>query len=187
MGSWSQRQRLSWMQLARHSRHFLHVRASLGTDTAGPGGHLPRQHLHWQGPGGAGGEEKSAGRQPLPAPSQNAAGERAFLGLWSQAKLVWPSPAKTYTGRILCVLNACFTQTPLFFPVDENLAVKTTASLKHSEVPIYITLDLLSRFFFVLPEPLYVKYFNCYFFCNFFLSCSVKRNNSLHTRFIGET
>lgn len=86
--------------------------------------------------------------------------ERAFVGLWLRAKLVWPTPAKIYTGRILRVLNACFTQTPLFFPVDENLAVKTTASLKHSKIPTYITLDLLSLFFVVLPEPLYIKYFN---------------------------
>lgn len=97
-------------------------------------------------------------RQPPPVPSQNAAGERAFVGLWSQAKLVWPSPAKTYAGRILRVLNACFTQTPLFFLVDENFAVKATASLKHSKDPIYITLNLLSLFFVVLS--LYVKYFN---------------------------
>lgn len=120
-----------------------------------PQGHLPGESQKEQEE-----EERSAGQQLPPAPFQNTAGERAFVGLWWQAKLVWPSPAKTYTGRILRVLNACFIQTPLVFPVDENLAVKTTPSLKHSEVPIYITLDLLSLFFVVLPEPLYMKYFN---------------------------
>lgn len=154
MGSWCQRQHHSWMQPARHGWHFPHVHASLGKDSAGPTGTPP-----WREPGGAEGGERSAGWQLPPAPFQNTAGERAFVGLWWQAKLVWPSPAKTYTGRILRVLNACFIQTPLFFPVDENLAVKTTPSLKHSEVPIYITLDL-SLFFVVLPEPLYMKYFN---------------------------
>lgn len=54
-------------------------------------------------------EGEDTGQQPPPAPSQLTAGERAFVGLWSQARLVWPSPAKTYTGRILHVLNACFT------------------------------------------------------------------------------
>lgn len=155
-GSGGERWRLSWMQPAGHGQHFLHVRVSLGTDTAGPAETPPspasplaraRRRRKRRG-------EESAGRQPPPPPSQNAAGERAFVGLWLRAKLVWPSPAKTYTGRILRVLNACFTQTPLFFPVDENLAVKTTAPLKHSKVPTYITLDLLSLFFVVLPKPL---------------------------------
>lgn len=126
-----------------------------GRTVPAPQGHLPGESQEEQEE-----EERSAGRQLPPAPFQNTAGERAFVGLWWQAKLVWPSPAKTYTGRILRVLNACFIQTPLFFPVDENFAVKTTPTLKHSDVPIYITLDLLSLFFVVLPEPLYMKYFN---------------------------
>lgn len=134
------------------------------------------------------GQEKrrSVRQQLLPVPSQNAAGERAFVGLWSRAKLVWPSSAKIYTGRILCALNACFTQTSLFFPVDENLVVKTKASLKHSGDLTYIILDLLSLFSVVLPEPLSTKYFNDVFSVFCFQVVVVRRNNSLHAQFIGK-
>lgn len=62
---------------------------------------------------------------------QKAAGERRFVGLWLQARLLRHSPAKTYTSKILRVSNACFTWRPLFLSVNKKLAVKTMAPLKH--------------------------------------------------------
>lgn len=76
-------------------------------------------------------EEKEHGAAAACSALRKAAGERRFVGLWLQARLVRHSPAKTYTSRILCVSNACFTWRPLFLSVNKKLAVKTTALLKH--------------------------------------------------------
>lgn len=85
-------------------------------------------HLH---AGACGMEEKEHGAAAACSALRKAAGERRFVGLWLQARLVRHSPAKTYMSRILCVSNACFTWRPLFLSVNKKLAVKTMALLKH--------------------------------------------------------
>lgn len=82
-----------------------------GSTPRGTWGHLHPHHLHAVG---SRTEEKEHGAAAASSALRKAAGERRFVGLWLQARLVWQSPAKTYTSRILRVKCLLHTETTIF-------------------------------------------------------------------------
>lgn len=95
---------------------------------------------------GCGMEEKEHGAAAACSALRKAAGERRFVGLWLQARLVRHSPAKTYMSRILCVSNACFTWRPLFLSVNKKVGSEDNGTFKTPSVPISFTLGLAATF-----------------------------------------
>lgn len=128
---WNQGQGCSWMQPARHGQCCPHVLPSLEMDIDSPGGHLPCKCLHGQEPGGGekgeemkreaeGEEEQEEGRRREREKERTQGSSRlqhppnSLLvkgHLWDSGhKPGWFGQAQPRpTGRILHVLNACFT------------------------------------------------------------------------------